>query len=47
MSDSRDIFERMRSGEPIRFQDPEYYKVQEVVDRALRSPQASNALPPL
>jgi acetyltransferase-like isoleucine patch superfamily enzyme len=35
MSDSGDIFERMRSGEPIRFQDPEYYKVQEVVDRAL------------
>src|SRR3954466_15369213 len=35
MSDSRDIFERMRNGEPIRFQDPEYYKVQEVVDRAL------------
>lgn len=28
----RDIFDRMRSGEAIRLDDPQYYKVQQVVD---------------
>jgi len=36
MQDKKDIFTRMKSGEPIRLDDPEYYRVQEVVDRTLR-----------
>ena len=32
----RDIFDRMKAGEPIRLDDPEYPKVQEFVDRTLR-----------
>lgn len=31
-----DIFRRLRSGEPIRLNDPEYSKIQTVVDRTLR-----------
>ena len=31
----RDIFERMKAGEPIRLDDPEYFKVQEVVNRTI------------
>lgn len=31
-----DIFERLKAGEPIRLNDPEYPKIQEVVDRTLR-----------
>lgn len=31
-----DIFERMRAGEPIRLDDPQYSKVQEVVSRTLK-----------
>ncbi|HEV8283881.1 MAG TPA: DapH/DapD/GlmU-related protein [Chitinophagaceae bacterium] len=31
----RDIFDRMKAGEPIRLDDPEYYKVQEVVNRTI------------
>ena len=31
-----DIFERLKAGEPIRLDDPEYGKIQEVVDRTLR-----------
>jgi acetyltransferase-like isoleucine patch superfamily enzyme len=31
-----DIFTRLRSGEPIRLNDPEYPKIQTVVDRTLR-----------
>jgi acetyltransferase-like isoleucine patch superfamily enzyme len=30
------IFDRMRGGELIRLDDPEYFKVQEVVDRTIR-----------
>ena len=32
----RDILDRLKAGEPIRIDDPEYPKVQEVVDRTLR-----------
>jgi acetyltransferase-like isoleucine patch superfamily enzyme len=31
-----DIFDRLRAGEPIRLDDPEYSKVQEIVDRTLK-----------
>jgi acetyltransferase-like isoleucine patch superfamily enzyme len=31
-----DIFERMKAGAPIRLDDPEYYKIQEVVNRTIR-----------
>lgn len=31
-----DIFTRLKSGEPIRLDDPEYPKIQRVVDRTLR-----------
>ena len=33
---NRDIFERLKGGESIRLDDPEYPKVQEFVDRTLR-----------
>ena len=33
---SRDIFERMRDGEPIRLDDPQYHKVNEVVSRTIK-----------
>ena len=36
MQDKKDIFTRMKSGELIRLDDPEYPMVQEVVDRTLR-----------
>ncbi|MDQ3843573.1 MAG: sugar O-acetyltransferase [Bacteroidota bacterium] len=32
----RDIFDRMKAGEPIRLNDPQYQKVQEVVSRTIR-----------
>lgn len=32
----RDIFDRMKAGEPIPQDDPEYHKVQEVVSRTLK-----------
>lgn len=32
---NRDIFERMKAGEPIRLDDPDYYKVREIVSRTL------------
>ena len=32
----RDIFDRMKAGEPIPLDDPEYHKVQEVVSRTLK-----------
>ena len=31
----RDIFDRLKAGEPIRLDDPQYYKVQEVVNRTI------------
>src|SRR5438270_13539039 len=33
---NKDIFDRLRLGEPIRLNDPEYSKVQEVVDRTIK-----------
>lgn len=36
------IFERLRSGEPIRLDDPEYYKISEVVDRTMKFSQQLN-----
>ncbi len=30
------IFERLKSGDPIRLNDPEYYKIDEVVDRTIK-----------
>jgi len=35
-TEANDIFDRMKTGEPIRQNDPEYYKVQEIVDRTIR-----------
>ena len=32
---NRDIFDRFKAGEPIRLNDPEYFKVQEVVNRTI------------
>lgn len=32
----RDIFERIRGGEPIRLDDPQYHKVNEVVSRTIK-----------
>lgn len=32
---NRDIFERMRAGEPIRLDDPQYHKIQEIVNRTI------------
>ena len=41
---SKSIFERLRAGQPIRLNDSEYPKVQEIVDRTLRlSAQLNNA----
>jgi acetyltransferase-like isoleucine patch superfamily enzyme len=34
--DNRDIFDRMKAGEPIRLDDPEYVKIQEIVDRTIK-----------
>lgn len=34
-SGNRDIFERLRGGEPIRQNDPEYFKINEVVIRTI------------
>lgn len=34
-SEVRDIFERLRGGEPIRLDDPEYFKINEVVIRTI------------
>src|SRR5437879_966774 len=38
----RDILERLKAGEQIRLDDPEYFKVQEVVDRTIRLSAALN-----
>lgn len=38
----RDIFDRMRAGEPIRLDDPQYHKVQETVTRTLKLSVALN-----
>ncbi|MEX6689829.1 DapH/DapD/GlmU-related protein [Danxiaibacter flavus] len=40
----KDIFERMKAGQLIRLDDPDYYKVQEVVDRTISlSPVLNNS----
>jgi acetyltransferase-like isoleucine patch superfamily enzyme len=39
---NRDIFDRLKAGEPIRLDDPEYPKVQEVVDRTIQLSAALN-----
>jgi acetyltransferase-like isoleucine patch superfamily enzyme len=39
---SRHIFARLQAGEPIRLNDPEYFRVQEVVDRTIRLSAALN-----
>jgi len=39
----RDIFDRMKAGEPIRLDDPQYHKVNEVVSRTIRLSAALNA----
>jgi acetyltransferase-like isoleucine patch superfamily enzyme len=40
----RNILDRLRSGDPIRLDDPEYYKISEVVDRTMiLSQQLNNA----
>src|SRR4051812_32122218 len=31
----RDILDRLKAGEPIRLDDPRYYKIQEIVDRTI------------
>jgi acetyltransferase-like isoleucine patch superfamily enzyme len=38
----RDIFERMKAGEPIRLDDPQYPKVQEIVSRTIKLSAALN-----
>lgn len=39
-----DIFDRLKAGEPIHLNDPEYYKISEVVDRTMKlSQQLNNA----
>jgi len=37
-----DIFERLRSGEPIRLNDPEYHEISEVVGRTIKLSQLLN-----
>ena len=37
-----DIFERLRAGEPIRLDDPEYFKITEVVNRTIKISQRLN-----
>jgi len=43
MNNSRHIFERMKTGEPIRLDDPEYFRVQEVVSRTINLVTELNA----
>jgi acetyltransferase-like isoleucine patch superfamily enzyme len=41
---NKDIFDRLKAGEPIKLDDPEYPKVQEVVERAISlSAQLNNS----
>jgi acetyltransferase-like isoleucine patch superfamily enzyme len=35
LQSAQDIFDRLKAGEPIRLDDPEYYKIQAVVDRTI------------
>jgi len=36
VSQNTDIFHRLKAGEPIHLDDPEYHKIQDVVDRTIR-----------
>jgi acetyltransferase-like isoleucine patch superfamily enzyme/quercetin dioxygenase-like cupin family protein len=36
IQNNRDIFDRMKTGEPIRLDDPQYSKIQEVVNRTIK-----------
>lgn len=38
-----DILERLKSGEPIRLNDPEYYKINEIVTRTIKLSQQLNS----
>ena len=38
-----DIFQRLKAGEPVRLNDPEYFKVQEVVNRTIALSAGLNA----
>lgn len=38
-----DILERLRSGEPVRLTDPDYFKINEVVNRTLKLSQLLNS----
>lgn len=39
---SIDIFQRLKTGEPIRLNDPEYFKIQAIVDRTIKLSAALN-----
>ncbi len=41
-SNQKGILERLRSGEPIRLDDPEYSKIMEIVTRTIRLSQSMN-----
>ncbi|SMC61609.1 DapH/DapD/GlmU-related protein [Pedobacter nyackensis] len=40
---AEDIFQRLRTGEPIRLNDPEYFKINDVVSRTIRHSQQLNS----
>ena len=40
--DKKDILSRLKAGEPIRLDDPEYHQVQAIVDRTIRLSPALN-----
>lgn len=40
--EQEDILDRLRSGEPIRLNDPEYYRISEVVNRTIKLSQLLN-----
>ena len=42
---SSNIFDRMKAGEPIRLDDPEYSKVQKLVDRTIKLSAELNSSP--
>src|SRR5215217_3478251 len=39
----KDIFDKLKAGEPIRLNDPEYFKIQQVVDRTIQLSAQLNA----
>jgi acetyltransferase-like isoleucine patch superfamily enzyme len=41
--DDREILERLKAGEPIRLDDPQYFKIQEVVNRTIKLNAKLNA----